>query len=128
MNKKLIVAALLSGILPMAGAGAAGCGKPRNAFDQVYCTSTEFSQADRDLNTQYGALRKLLNASQQESLRKAQLAWIRQRDDECSLEKPNGYYVNLTCAMEHTQQRLAALKERERECSSTGCNNTRLGQ
>ncbi|WP_144631071.1 lysozyme inhibitor LprI family protein [Bordetella genomosp. 13] len=128
MNKKLIVAGLLLGALPTAGAWAAGCGKPRNAFDQVYCKSTEYSQADRDLNTQYTTLRKTLNEGQQATLRKAQLAWIKERDEACSLEKPNGYYVNLTCAMDMTQERVSVLKERERECKSTGCNDAKLAQ
>jgi uncharacterized protein YecT (DUF1311 family) len=110
-----------------AGAQAAGCGTPRNAFDQVYCSSTVFSQADKDLNTTYGDLRKQLNAGQQASLRTGQLAWIKQRDAQCSEEKSNGYYVNLSCAVSMTQQRQAFLKERQRECSSTGCVDAKIG-
>lgn len=121
-------AALLSvALLPIAS-HAAGCGKPRNAFDQVYCASTVFSQADRDLNAQYSRLRAHLNASQQGSLKTGQLAWLKQRDQQCSEEKDSGYFVNLECAVNMTQQRLAFLQERERECGSTGCVDAKLGQ
>lgn len=109
------------------GAHAAGCDTPRNAFDQVYCSSGVFSQADKDLNVTYVALRKTLNASQQESLKQGQLTWIKARDAECSYEKPNGFYVNLTCAVEKTQSRLDFLKARQRECSSTGCDSAKMG-
>jgi uncharacterized protein YecT (DUF1311 family) len=123
--KKIGLMLLLAGL--SAGAHAAGCAAPRNAFDQVYCAGNLFSQADHDLNTAYGDLRKQLQPAQQASLRTGQLAWIKQRDQACSEEKPNGYYVNLTCAVEMTQQRQTFLKERQRECSSTGCVDSKLG-
>lgn len=124
--KKLAVA-LCAAFIPFA-AHAAGCAKPRNAFDQVYCSSNIFSQADRDLNQQYSRLRTHLNPAQQTSLKTGQLAWLKQRDQQCSEEKNNGYFVNLDCAVEMTQQRLAFLQERERECNSTGCVDDKLGQ
>ena len=44
-----------SSLLLADGALAAdACGTPRNAFDSVYCRSGEFSQADRELNQQFG--------------------------------------------------------------------------
>ena len=106
---------------------AAGCGKPRNAFDQVYCASTEFSQLDRDLNQEYDRLKKALQPAEQATLKHGQLAWLSQRDAKCSFEKEDGYYVNLECATDMTQQRVAFLRERERECSSTGCVDAKLG-
>ena len=109
-------------------AQAAGCDTPRNAFDQLYCSSTIFAQTDKDLNTTYGALRKQLQPAQQEALKQGPLAWIKQRDEECSYEKPNGYYVNLTCAVKQTQSRLDFLKARQRECGSTGCVTSKLGE
>ncbi len=106
---------------------AAGCGKPRNAFDQVYCASTEFSQLDRDLNQEYDRVKKALQPAEQVTLKHGQLAWLSQRDAKCSFEKEDGYYVNLECATDMTQQRVAFLRERERECSSTGCVDAKLG-
>lgn len=124
--KKLGLALIL--VSASFGAQAAGCDTPRNAFDQLYCSSTIFAQTDKDLNTTYGALRKQLSSSQQETLKQGQLAWIKKRDDECSYEKPNGYYVNLSCAVKQTQERLAFLKARQRECGSTGCVTSKLGE
>jgi uncharacterized protein YecT (DUF1311 family) len=123
--KKLGLALILAAI--SMGAQAAGCATPRNAFDQVYCAGNLFSQADHDLNQSYGDLRKQLQPAQQNSLKQGQLAWIKARDEECSYEKPNGYFVNLSCAVDKTQQRQAFLKERERECKSTGCVDSKLG-
>ena len=124
--KKLAVI-LTATLIPFA-AHAAGCAKPRNAFDQVYCASNIFSQADRDLNQQYSRLRTHLNPGQQAALKTGQLAWPKQRDQQCSEEKDSGYFVNLECAVEMTQQRQAFLQERERECNSTGCVDSKLGQ
>lgn len=122
--KKLAVGFVL--IVAATGSYAAGCGTPRNAFDQVYCAANLFSQADRDLNASYSSLRGRLNAAQKDSLKQGQLAWIKTRDAECSEEKRTGYFVNVGCAVDKTQARLAFLKERERECLSTGCSDDKL--
>ncbi|ALM86855.1 lysozyme inhibitor LprI family protein [Bordetella sp. N] len=108
-------------------ARAAGCAKPRSAFDQVYCSGNMFSQTNHDLNTAYADLRKHMKPSQQEMLRKGQKAWIRKREEQCSIEKPDGYYVNLDCAVSLTQERLSFIKERERECKRGGCEDSQLG-
>jgi uncharacterized protein YecT (DUF1311 family) len=125
--KKFAILLGAAALLPL-GAHAAGCAAPRNAFDQVYCTGNLFSQADHELNQEYSRLRSHLNASQQAALKSGQIAWIKQRYQSCSEEKQSGYFVNLTCAVDTTQQRLAFLKERERECNSTGCVDAKLGQ
>ncbi|MFL9876404.1 lysozyme inhibitor LprI family protein [Paraburkholderia megapolitana] len=124
---KQLALALVAVSLPF-GAHAAGCAKPRNAFDQVYCMSTQFVQTDRDLNAEYTRLRNTLPPAQQDALRHGQLAWIRQRDTTCSDEKQSGYFVNLQCAADMTQQRLTYLQQRERECTSTGCANANFGE
>ena len=79
MNKPLATALLATSSLLLAdGALAAdACGTPRNAFDSVYCRSGEFSQADRELNQQFGTLRKHLNDGQKALLKKSQIAWIK---------------------------------------------------
>lgn len=127
MKKKHLIAVLALASLSSA-AFAAGCGKPRNAFDQVYCAGNLFNQVDRELNQAYGDLRKQLTESQKDALKQGQLSWIRQRDTECSEEKPSGYFVNLDCAITMSQSRLDFLKTRARECSSTGCETSKLGQ
>ncbi len=109
------------------GVYAAGCATPHNAFDQVYCAGNLFAQVDHDLNTAYGSLKKHLTSDQANSLKTGQLAWIKQRDANCSETKTDGFYVNLQCAVDTTQARLAFLKERERECTSTGCVSSKIG-
>ena len=125
MKRSIVCLALSVAVTP---AFAAGCAKPRNAFDQVYCASTLYSQADKDLNQSYSGLRTKLDAGQKDSLKQGQLAWITKRDAQCSREEPTGYFVNLDCAIEFTQKRLAFLKERERECNSTGCVSAELSK
>ncbi|VBB14627.1 lysozyme inhibitor LprI family protein [Burkholderia stabilis] len=129
MKKKNLLAtcALFALAVPFA-AHAAGCGKPRSAFDQVYCTSTLFSQSDRDLNDEYGRLRKQLNGDQQAALKAGQLAWLKQRDAQCSETRNSSYLVDIQCANDMTQSRLSFLRERERECTSTGCVASKLGE
>ncbi|VWC34030.1 hypothetical protein BLA23254_06524 [Burkholderia lata] len=126
MKNLLATGALLVLAVPFT-AHAAGCAKPHSAFDQVYCSSTQFSQTDRDLNDEYGRLRKQLSSDQQATLKAGQLAWLKQRDAQCSETRNNGYLVDLQCATDMTQSRLSFLRERERECTSTGCVTSKLG-
>lgn len=129
LKNTLAAAALtLTGLFGLATAQSAGCGTPRNAFDTVYCASNLFAQSDKSLNQTYGELRKQLPADQQAVLKQRQLAWIKQRDSQCAREEADGYFVNLDCAVSLTESRLEVLKERLRECASTGCEAGKLGQ
>lgn len=109
------------------GAHAAGCATPKNAFDEVYCAGNLFTQVDRDLNLAYSSLRTRLTPPRKELLKQGQLTWIKARNAKCSKEDSSGYFVNLTCANDMTADRLSFLKERERECVSTGCVESKLG-
>lgn len=109
------------------GAHAAGCAAPKTAFDQVYCERTIFVQADHDLNVAYSSLKMHLNPMNKETLKRGQLAWIKERNDQCSKEDDTGFFVNIGCASTMTLARLAFLKERERECTSTGCIDAKIG-
>ncbi|GAB7128207.1 lysozyme inhibitor LprI family protein [Silvimonas sp. JCM 19000] len=128
MIKKTLLTLAVATFALAAGAQAAGCAKPRNAFDQVYCAGNLFSQTDKTLNQAFGDLRKQLTAEQQATLKTSQLAWIKDRDAKCSREDSSGYFVNLDCAVTMTQERVDFLKERSRECSSTGCESSKLAQ
>ncbi|WP_447748018.1 lysozyme inhibitor LprI family protein [Pseudomonas nicosulfuronedens] len=121
----LSLTALAAGLLS-ADLALAACEKPRNAFDSVYCLSTEYAQVDRELNNEFGTLRKMLNDGQKAALKKSQIAWIKERDAQCSYERDGGYFVNLQCAVGKTNERLTVLRERERECQSTGCVDSKL--
>ena len=126
MHKTALSFSLLAAGLLSANLALAACEKPRNAFDSVYCLSTEYAQVDRELNNEFGTLRKMLNDGQKASLKKSQIAWIKDRDAQCSYERDGGYFVNLQCAVDKTNERLAVLRERERECQSTGCVDSKL--
>ncbi|MGC4010008.1 MAG: lysozyme inhibitor LprI family protein [Pseudomonas sp.] len=92
----------------------------------MYCLSTEYAQVDRELNNELGTLRKMLNDGQKAALKKSQIAWIKDRDAQCSYERDGGYFVNLQCAVDKTNEHLTVLRERERECQSTGCVDSKL--
>lgn len=128
MIKKTLLTLAVASFALAAGAQAAGCAKPRNAFDQVYCAGNLFSQSDKTLNQTFTELRKQLTTEQQATLKTSQLAWIKDRDAKCSREDSTGYFVNLDCAVTMTDARVAFLKERQRECSSTGCEAAKLAQ
>ncbi|MDH1010415.1 lysozyme inhibitor LprI family protein [Pseudomonas nicosulfuronedens] len=126
MRQSLLSLTVLTAGLLSANLALAACEKPRNAFDSVYCLSTEYAQVDRELNNEFGTLRKMLNDGQKAALKKSQIAWIKDRDAQCSYERDGGYFVNLQCAVDKTNERLVVLRERERECQSTGCVDSKL--
>lgn len=126
MRQSLVSFTVLAAGLLSADLVLAACEKPRNAFDSVYCLSTEYAQVDRELNNEFGTLRKMLNDGQKAALKKSQIAWIKDRDAQCSYERDGGYFVNLQCAVDKTNERLVVLRERERECQSTGCVDSKL--
>ncbi|MBD9675130.1 DUF1311 domain-containing protein [Pseudomonas sp. PDM18] len=126
MRQSLLSLTVLAAGLLSADLALAACEKPRNAFDSVYCLSTEYAQVDRELNNEFGTLRKMLNDGQKAALKKSQIAWIKDRDAQCSYERDGGYFVNLQCAVDKTNERLVVLRERERECQSTGCVDGKL--
>lgn len=126
MRKTLLSVTVVTAGLLSTDLALAACEKPRNAFDSVYCLSTEYAQVDRELNNEFGTLRKMLNDGQKAALKKSQIAWIKDRDAQCSYEHDGGYFVNLQCAVDKTNERLAVLRERERECQSTGCVDAKL--
>jgi uncharacterized protein YecT (DUF1311 family) len=103
------------------------CDRVNNDFDGLYCLNKVYQQADVDLNAAFKALNGKLDAAGRSSLKTGQLAWMRQRNDECSLRKDDGFYVDLDCATRTTIERTRFLQDRVRECVSSGCRNSRLG-
>ena len=51
----------------------------------VQCTDTAYAAWDKELNKNYGALMRTMKPAQKESLRLAQLEWIKYRDLEFKL-------------------------------------------
>lgn len=119
MKKILLVLSCLglSGL-----AFADNCDNTRNNFDDIYCTNKVYASADAELNKNYQTLRTKLNANQKNILKRSQVAWIKERDAECS----HGSSVDVQCRLSQTQDRNHWLQERLRECKTIGCKTSAL--
>ena len=123
MKKILLV---LSAMLLPALAFADNCDSTRNTYDAVYCDGKVYVSADNELNKNYQELRKLLNNEQKNTLKQSQLTWIKQRDQECTRPSDRGDVINTTCQLRKTQERNSWLRERTRECKTSGCKTSVL--
>ena len=121
---KIILALFCSLIASLSFAD--NCDNTRNTYDDIYCTNKIYASADADLNKNYQALRAKLNTAQRNMLKKSQLAWIRQRDAECTDSNRNS--VDVQCRLQTTQERNHWLQERLRECQTVGCKTSRLSE
>jgi uncharacterized protein YecT (DUF1311 family) len=122
--KKLILALLVCA----SGSALANsaCDTPRNDFDGLYCLNKVYQEADKELNASYKKLAAQLDASGKQKLKSGQLAWIDNRNKNCSKRESSGFYVNLECATQTTIERAQFLQDRVRECVSAGCQNSKL--
>ncbi|HVJ40619.1 MAG TPA: lysozyme inhibitor LprI family protein [Dongiaceae bacterium] len=126
--KQFFFAAALVVCGSMAGSlsAKADCEHTKNDFDDVYCLSKNYINADADLNQDYAALAKQLDAEGKASLKKGQLAWMDKRNNSCGFAKDDGYYVDLDCAVSTTRARTRFLKDRLDECKAGGCQKDKL--
>ncbi|ABE74429.1 lysozyme inhibitor LprI family protein [Psychrobacter cryohalolentis] len=115
-------------MFPMLSWGAQNCDKPVNDFDGLYCLTKVYLEADKELNNSYSKLNKFLSSTQKSKLKRRQLAWMRDRNDQCSYHDEGGFYVNMDCATRTTIKRVNFLNERARECSAGSCRDSRLGE
>ena len=115
-------------MFPMLSWGAQNCDKPVNDFDGLYCLTKVYLEADKELNNSYSKLNKFLSSTQKSKLKRGQLAWMRDRNDQCSYHDEGGFYVNMDCATRTTIKRVNFLNERARECSAGSCRDSRLGE
>ncbi len=102
------------------------CDAPKNDFDGLYCLNKVYQEADKELNENYKKLSAALDANGKKALKTGQLAWIESRNSSCSKREGNDFYVNLDCATNTTIRRSQFLQDRIRECSSAGCQNSKL--
>lgn len=121
--KRLIILGLLFWQLP---AYADNCDQPKDDFDGLYCLNKVYLQADKDLNDTYKTLQAKLDPEGRKLLKTRQLGWIQKRNKQCSYHDQTGFFVNLQCATDTTVNQLQFLQERERECVSAGCMNSKL--
>lgn len=122
--KKMIIAACAA-MLPIM-AFADNCDSTRNTYDAVYCDGKVYVHADKELNKNYQELRKQLNNEQKSVLKRSQLAWIKERDQQCSSQSNQGEVISTTCQLNKTQERNSWLRERIRECKTIGCKTSAL--
>ncbi|MEX8191740.1 lysozyme inhibitor LprI family protein [Comamonas guangdongensis] len=124
--KKLCL--LLSLLAPLAALANSNCDKPVNDFDGLYCLNKVYTEADKELNQKYGELASKLDVQGKAALKQGQLAWIRERNSQCSRRDDSGFLVNLDCATKKTVARVDFLQSRIRECKSSGCLNSKLAE
>lgn len=127
MRCRLPVAALAAGLaLHLASTAArADCGA-KNEFEDVYCYAKQYIASDDELNAAYKALTAKLDADQKAVLKKSQLAWIKKRNAECGQTDSEGYSVDLSCAVDFTENRTRFLKDRTEECDAGKCDADKL--
>ncbi|MDZ4726098.1 MAG: lysozyme inhibitor LprI family protein [Leptospira sp.] len=97
------------------------CDKVKEGFDGLYCLQKVYFQADKELNESYKKLNSMLDKKTKAVLKESQLAWINERNTDCSWKDDRGSFVNMDCATNKTISRNNFLKDRIRECKSTGC-------
>jgi uncharacterized protein YecT (DUF1311 family) len=126
MRKLLCSIGLLGLSLPVL---AANCDQTRNSLDSVHCSNMIYQKADQELNSSYKLLRQKLNAADKSVLRTSQLAWIKQRDRQCTLNSVDmGEVIDTACLLDQTTSRTNWLNDRLRECKTTGCLSSKLSR
>jgi uncharacterized protein YecT (DUF1311 family) len=120
-----IVTVALTFGLP-AGQANAGCEDPKNAFDDVYCYSKLYIDADTELNKVYGTLSELLSKQERAVLKKSELAWIRARNAKCSRQEGEDNFVDMECAVAETRERMIFFEDRVAECQAGKCDTAKL--
>jgi len=130
MRRHLPVAALVAGLALHLGSGAAraDCSTSKNEFEDVYCYAKIYIDADNDLNAAYKALTSKIDADTKSVLKKSQLAWMKKRNDECGQTDSDGYYVDLSCAVDFTRNRTKFLQERKAECEGGQCDRDKMAE
>lgn len=123
--KKFVAAVGFAVIVSPAFANT-NCDNPRDDFDGLYCMNKIYLEADRELNGLYKSLNLRLDAAGKTLLKQGQLAWIDDRNRRCSQRDAGGFWVNLGCTTRATITRAQFLRDRVRECDSSGCLNSRL--
>lgn len=122
--KKMLVVMLFFCSAPAFANSA--CDVPKNDFDGLYCLNKVYQEADRELNENYKKLNSKLDSGGKKALKSGQLSWMQQRNNNCSKHEGTAFFVNLDCATSATIQRSQFLQDRLRECSSSGCLNSKL--
>lgn len=124
IKKTFIVTGMLAQFALVPAAFSMSCSNPINAYDKTYCAASKMIQLDKEINDQYGKTLKVLNASQKQDVKHAQIQWIRDRDNECS----NNGTVAVNCVNDKMEARISLLKSIQRECGQSGCDKALLSK
>jgi len=62
------------------------CENPKTQIDMNKCAVQKYNKADKQLNIVYKKLKKLLDKTGKQKLKKAQLAWIKYRDAKAEFD------------------------------------------
>ena len=126
LRSSFAAASAVVALVCVAGGARADCSTSKNDFEDVYCYAKIYIDSDNDLNQAYKALVAKLNAEQKSALKKGQLAWMQSRNDECGQTDSDGYYVDLSCAVDTTRARTKFLRARKAECEAGSCDAGKL--
>jgi uncharacterized protein YecT (DUF1311 family) len=91
------------------------CAKAGSTTDTVSCFNKEYRAADRDLNSLYGRIQKVLEADELAGLVRAERLWVQYRDATCSAERAlygggtGGSPTQIACWAAETRARQASL-------------------
>jgi uncharacterized protein YecT (DUF1311 family) len=100
----------------------ADCSTSKNDFEDVYCYAKIYIDSDTDLNQAYKALTGKLDADGKSVLKTSQLGWMKSRNDQCGKTDSDGFYVDLSCAVDTTRRRTQFLRDRKAECDTGKCD------
>lgn len=128
MKSRLLTALPLAVLALHLGSAAAraDCSTSKNDFEDVYCYAKIYIDSDNDLNQAYKALVAKLDADQKKALKQGQLGWMKSRNDQCGQTDSDGYYVDLSCAVDITRARTRFLLDRKAECDAASCDAAKL--
>ena len=87
------------------------CVSPRTYYDEIYCSVKVYGLLDDHLNTKYSTLRSTLQEVDQNQLKRVQLAWIHNRDDQCAKIEVDAVIMNLQCAKLKTLESLFYIEQ-----------------
>lgn len=125
MMKKLLLGAGLAAVCFTAQAD--NCDHTRNSLDAIHCSNIIYQKADKELNATYQQLVKKLKVNEKKTLRRAQIRWIKQRDQACTMNSVDmGEVIDSACLLDQTTNRTNWLNDRLRECNTVGCIASKL--
>ena len=128
MKTRLLAACAAALAFGWAGAAQAECTTSNNDFEDVYCAAKNYIDADNDLNAAYKKLATRLSTGEKSILKKSEAAWMKSRNGDCGKTDSDGYYVDLSCAVDSTRNRTQFLRDRAAECTAGQCDADKLAQ